>query len=203
LTADQHLSLAYAPSDLRQGFRAASILDDHFKMIAAAGRDPMLTRIKLAWWKEEGIHTPVAGTDVGDALVQLSHHLPEIAELIDAVDELYSEPDSLISAEQCGLAFFNLGLAVASQSLTDAIDQAARGWGLVDFGVRSQSDRALLAAANKFKHVNLGEFTKRIKPLGVLAALARRDAADGRSKMSSPGSPRRMKTALMFALFNR
>lgn len=203
MTADQTLSLAYARPDLRASFRAAYVLDGEFKRMVEASKEPLLTRIKLAWWKEQGLQKPVSETALGDASVQLAAYLPKVVTLIDALELALDNSETPVTAAQRGLALFELCAAIGGRSLTQPAAHAAQGWGLADFAIRTQSADALSLAGQNLAKPSLRDLGGALKPLGVLATLSRRDVECGLDQASPPGSPRRMLTALSFALFNR
>jgi 15-cis-phytoene synthase len=203
MTADQALSLAYARANLRASFRAAYVFDSEFRGMVEASKEPLLTRIKLSWWREQGLKMPVPETAFGDASMQLAAHLPMVVALIDAWDAALDDGETPVTAAQRGLALFELGSAIAGLSLTQSAAQAAKGWGLADFAIRTQSADALCLAGQNLTKASLRDLGGVLKPLGVLAALSRRDVECGLGRVSTPGSPRRMLTALSFALFNR
>ncbi len=199
LTADQALSLAYAQANLHGSIRAAYILDDHFGSIVAASKEPLLTRIKLAWWKEQGLEQPVPGTRAGDATLLLRKCLVEMVTLIEAWDLALDDANA---AQARGAALFSLVAATANCALTPAALEAAKGWGIADQAMQRHCSRSLAQAALHFTGVGLKDLRGPLKPLGVLAALAERDCERGLDRVYAPGSPRRMLIALRFALFN-
>lgn len=203
MTADQALSLAYARANLRASYRAVYVLDGEFRAMVEASKDPLLTRIKLAWWKEQGLQKPVSETALGDASVQLAAYLPKVVALIDAWELALENGETQVTAAQRGFALFELCAAIAGRSLIQSAALAAKGWGLADFAIRTQSADALSLAGQNLAKASLRDLSGALKPLGVLAALSRRDVECGLDHASPPGSPRRMLTALSFALFNR
>ncbi len=200
LTADQLLCLAYARADLRAAFRAAFLLDSEFCAIVSVAREPMVTRIKLAWWREEGLRRAVRGTEIGDAALLLHDYLPCVIALLDAWDAVLDDSASAESARARGVALFAVVAAIAQAELTDAAQDAARGWGLVDHGIRIGSQHMLTEAAANIGKAGLQHLRGPLKPLGVLAVLAQSDCARGLARMHRLGSPRRMAIALRFAL---
>ena len=203
LTADQVLCLAYAGANTRAAYRAAFIIDGQFQAMVDAAHEPLLTRIKLAWWKEQGLSTPVAGTPIGDAYLHLGGFRPQVTALIAAWDQALDGGDAEVeSAAARGAALFGLGAAVAGRDLTPSAERAAKAWGVADFAARAQSPAALALAKDHFTSTDLRDLRGALKPFGVLAALSKRDVECGFDKAPAPGSPRRMLTAFVFALFN-
>lgn len=52
LTPPQRLALRYAPAEWRDELRALLLLDVRLGSVVQRGSEPLLTRIKLAWWRE-------------------------------------------------------------------------------------------------------------------------------------------------------
>ena len=52
LDPDRRLALAYVPAARRPALEALWRLDVNLGAVLAGGRDPMIGRIRLAWWRE-------------------------------------------------------------------------------------------------------------------------------------------------------
>jgi phytoene synthase len=73
------------------------------------------------------------------------------------------------------------------------VEGAGRLWALTDLARRSADPgeaRAALAAASH--HVERAKWPRPLRPLGMLAAVARRDLARGPDRREQPGAPARM-----------
>ena len=205
LDPEIRLALAYVPSARRPALEALWRLDAALGAVLVTGREPMISRIRLAWWREslEKLDREAPPAEpVLDAVAQ--HLLPAgltgagLAEM-EAGWAVLSEPGSL-SAEDLDLYAQRRGgrLFAAAARLLGAGEEevaiAGEAWALVDLARRSSNEaekEAALAAAR----VRGGPATwpAPLRPIGMLAKLARRDAELGRvGRQGSPGRVLRM-----------
>ena len=73
LDPDRRLALAYVPAAARPAVEALWRLDVTLGAVLAAGREPMIGRIRLAWWRE--------------ALEKLDREAPPAEPLLQALAE--------------------------------------------------------------------------------------------------------------------
>jgi phytoene/squalene synthetase len=52
LDADRALALTYAPASVREALRTLWRLDAALGAVLAGGREPLISQIKLAWWRD-------------------------------------------------------------------------------------------------------------------------------------------------------
>jgi phytoene synthase len=75
------------------------------------------------------------------------------------------------------------------------MERAGEGWALTDLARHSNpadAEAALAAAQRLFADADSSRWPARLRPLGMLAVLAARDAAQGLEKLEPPGAPGRM-----------
>jgi phytoene synthase len=200
LDADRWLALAYVPAAARPALDALWRLDVTLGAVVAAGRDPMMGRIRLAWWREalealdrappppEPVLRALAaqvlpGGVTGAALAAMEAGWAELL----AEGPLDGDALERYAAERGGLLFRHSALLLGDSAFP--VEGAGRLWALADLARRSSDRsgaRAALAAAAA--HVESGRWPRRLRPLGMLAALARRDLA----RQERPGAPARM-----------
>lgn len=199
LDPDRILALSYVPARHRPAIEALWRLDAALGGALAGGREPMIGRIKLAWWREalERLDREQAPPEpVLQALA--AHVLPagiegaELAEMEEAWAVLLSgEPLTpadldLYGKKRGGLLFAFCGRILGAEA------SGGEAWALADLARRSanaaDADSAL-AASRGFATCKV---PARARALGMLAALARRDGETGRPRWEPQGSPGRM-----------
>lgn len=204
LDLDRRLALAYVPVAARAAVEALWRLDVTLGAVLAAGRDPLIGRIRLAWWREalERLdREPPPGEPVLRALAEHVVPAPISGAALAAMEQgwaillsdapLGREQLDAYAAARGGLLFRHSGRLLG---LSDpAVDAAGELWALVDLARRSASaadTRSALEAARA--RVDTAPWPARLRPLGMLAALARRDLERGPGAWEAQGSPMRM-----------
>jgi 15-cis-phytoene synthase len=211
LSADQQLCLAYAKSAARTSLTALFAIDQHLERIALGAREPMVARIKLAWWREQGfvrgagdltseLATLATATDLG---------VPFLCRMVEGWDALLArETDQAAGfgpyAGGRGTAFFELAALLMRTKLTS--DQAKIGdaWAFADLAEK-HPDPGLVPileeeAERRFNAIHRAALKELPLPLGILAILARSDATRRAGKRWRAGSPMRIGRAALFAL---
>ena len=190
LDPERRLALAYVPVRHRPAVEALWRLDVALGSVLATGREPMISRIRLAWWREALERLDRAPAPAEPVLQGLAAHvLPagvagaELAAMEEGWLPLTdAEPPD--SAALDGYARRRGGLLFGfSARLLGSGAEAARGgeaWALIDLA-RHSSDpaeaRAAARAARDWKPS--GRWPRSLRPLGMLATLAARDADRG------------------------
>ena len=212
LDRDRILALSYVPVARRPAVSALWRLDVALGNVLAGGREPMISQIKLAWWREAlarlDREKPPAepGLQAAAALLGSGLSGEDLAAMEDgwaallAPDLLGAEELSRYAAARGGLLFRYTALLLGG-SPSEAVERAGEAWALVDLARHSagQADAdAAIAAAR-----SLGDrmrWPSRLRPLGMLAMLAARDAEEGRPRWEEQGAPRRMARMLRHRL---
>jgi 15-cis-phytoene synthase len=213
LDPDRVLALSYIPARRRAAVEALWRLDAALGSVLAAGREPMISRIKLAWWREAlerldrerapaepvlqalALHVLPAGV-VGTALSEM---VEGWAVLLSA--EALTPQDLQLYAEARGARFFRHSAQLLGSEVPPG---AGERWALVDLARHSGNAvdaEAALAAARALPPD--GRWPATLRPLGMLAALARRDIEPGRQGWEAQGSPGRMLRMLRHRLTGR
>jgi len=214
LDPERRLALAYVPVARRAALETLWRLDVTLGSVLTAGREPMISRIRLAWWR--------------DSLEKLDSMPPLAEPMLEAVarDLL---PTGLSGTELAAMEEGWAALLVPEPPAADELDlyakarggrlfalsarllglndqHAATGgevWALVDLARHSGSETeasAALAAASA--RTLPGRWPKRLRPLGMLALLAKRDAGRG-LPLAPQGSPARLLAMLRHRLTGR
>jgi phytoene synthase len=206
LDADRRLALTYVPARRRAAVEALWRLDVALASVVATGREPLISQIRLTWWREalETLDRESAPAEpVLQALKQ--HVLPlraggaELAEMETGWSVLLS-PGQL-SAEQLGsyaAARGGLLFRLSARLLggeAEGVDAGGEAWALIDLARNSanqiDSDAARAAALIRAR-ASRGRWPTSLRPLGMLAMLAARDAQRVDPAWEVHGSPGRM-----------
>lgn len=213
LDPDRTLALAYVPASQRSAVEALWRLDVALAGVLATGREPMIGRIRLAWWRESLEKLDRAPPPAEPVLEAVARRvLPlgvtgaEVAEMEQGWAQIL--PSEPVTADSLDAYAANRGgrLFRYSARLLGGPEEAAgkggEAWALVDLarhsGNREEAQQAL-AAARRLPVVP--NWPTPLRPLGMLAMLARRDAA--REAWEPQGSPGRMMRMLRHRLTGR
>ena len=211
---ERQLALAYVPAARRAAMEALWRLDVAMGSVLATGSDPMISRIRLAWWREalEKLdHTRPPAEPVLEAVAE--HVLPagvsgaELAAMEEGWEALLSPAplgsDALdLHARARGANLFEYSARLLGNGKSDMAG-AGEIWALVDLARRVGSEEEMVAAlaAARAKAVPTG-WPASLRPIGMLAMLARRDAERG-LPLPRQGSPGRVARMLSHRLTGR
>lgn len=216
LNADQKLALSYVPQTRRAALAALWQLDAALGAVLAGGRDPMIRQIKLAWWRESLQRLDQADPPAEPLLKVLAGQvLPmgisgtELALMEEGWAWLLT-PETLDDVELNAYAagrggrLFLLSARLLGGKSVDNLDRMGEAWALVDLARRSRHPddiEVALAAARRrdaIEYVPSG-----LRPLSMLAVMARRDAQPDRPRWERHGGPGRMWCMLCHRLTGR
>ncbi|QPQ55736.1 squalene/phytoene synthase family protein [Allosphingosinicella flava] len=214
LDPDRTLALAYVPARHREAVRALWTLDAALGAALTTGREPAIRQIKLAWWREALERLDTAPAPAEPVLQALETHvLPRgvaggaLAGLEEGwrmllAGNLDGAALDIYAAERGGLLFRLTAQLLAASS---PAPNWGEGWALADLA-RNASDpgernAALIAAWERLRDKGTS-MPRAIRPLTMLAKLARRDASCG-LPFEPQGAPRRMAAMLAHRLTGR
>lgn len=201
LDPDRVLALSYVTAARRPALEALWRLDAALGAVLAGGREPMISRIKLAWWRE--------------ALEKLDRERPPAEPVLQAIAS-YVLPKGVSGAELAGMTE-SWEVLLSSEPLTEeelSLYAKSRGallflysarllggepragagerWALVDLARHSNEVDAQAALAVARAQPSYERWPPPLRPLGMLAALAMRDSDPARPHWEPQGAPRRM-----------
>ena len=203
LDPERRLALAYIPAGRRASIETLWRLDATLGSVLATGREPMISRIRLAWWRE--------------SLEQLDSSPPPAEPMLEAAARLLL-PAGICGAELAGLEEGWAALLTPEAPGPDELDlyaearggrlfrltarllgggdagvaSAGESWALVDLARHSGSEAEAQAGVEASRtRIVPNSWPKPLRPLGMLAALARRDAERG-LPLEAQGSPARL-----------
>ena len=183
------LALSYAPARSRSLFLGFFALDSRFATIIRQGKEPILAQMRLAWWRETLEKKPDArpwGEPLLEVLADWRGEEQALAELAEGWEILLAEPPL---SEQQILRFGQArGSAVAALARLSGepahVEPAARAgllWAMADLagGVTEPAEKEIaLSIARRVAEQPAG-LPRALRPLAVLAGLARRSVARG------------------------
>ncbi|HEX8238697.1 MAG TPA: squalene/phytoene synthase family protein [Allosphingosinicella sp.] len=204
LDPDRTLALTYVPAKRRAAVGALWRLDGALGAALAGGREPMISRIKLAWWREALEKLDREPAPAEPVLREVADHVrpngvagAEVARMEEGWAVL-SSPEPLTPAELATYARARGGLlfrytAVLLGDGGGEVEQAGEAWALVDLArhcaTAADADIALAAARERALPPR---WPSRLRPLGMLARLAERDSDPARPPWEARGAPARM-----------
>lgn len=213
LDPDRTLALSYVPAAKRPAISALWALDSALGKVLAGGREPMISRIKLAWWRDSLEQLDGGGRPPAEPLLQAlaEHVLPagvkgaELAEMEEGwavllSDSPLTDEDLALYAEKRGALLFRLSARALGAEPRGGDAAGGQAWALVDLARHSgnalDADSAIAAAR---RHVP-ARLLPALRPLGMLDALAQRDCDPRRPRWEGQGSPGRMWRMLRYRL---
>ncbi|SDD12642.1 phytoene synthase [Sphingomonas sp. YR710] len=217
---ERQLALAYARGDVRPAIESLWLLDERMGAIVAAAREPMIGQMRLIWWRDA-----LMALDDSDATIPAEPLLARLADLcashdvsgadLARLEEGWSvllegeSPDdaAIMTHGRCrGAPLFTMSAAILGAT-GDGVEAAGEAWALTDLGhrLRSAPGRFLARAdaAKRLSGLGIGRWPRALRPLGILAVLARRDAELPVEQQRRQGSPARILRAMAFGVIGR
>lgn len=203
MNADVALALASVPEPARPAVQALWALDESLGRVLATGREPMISRIRLAWWREalerldrepppkepvlEGLARDVLPRGITGS--QLAEMEPGWA-LLPGDQPITREDLDAYAKARGGVLFNSFARLLGSQ---DDVAPAGEVWVLVDLARHSTEASDVEAALQAARERPLKRrWPKTLRPIGMLAMMAGRDLKRGPARWEEPGSPPRM-----------
>ncbi len=203
---ERMLALYYAPQRHRAPVGLLWRLDDTVGRIAVTAREPALAAIRLAWWRDalaaldrasppaEPLLRAIAATLLPAGLA--GHALAGLAQGWAALLDGEIDRDALaLHAVERGARLFALAARLLGGDRDGMAAQAGEGWALVDLARRLPDRRAAALALGEARlrfEPSGARWPAALRPLGMLARLAREDARRPLDKLPRQGSPRRL-----------
>ncbi|MBB5687265.1 squalene/phytoene synthase family protein [Sphingobium boeckii] len=202
------LALAYVPASKRSAMAAMWALDAQFAGIVRSTTEPLIGEMRLTWWHDAVTALGTGGAPDEPLLQRLSavlggtsadfEALAGMADGWSAVLEPLPLDDLTLrhfAAGRGGALFRQLGVLLDDRPF-EALTTAGEGWALVDFAFRCSNretaERAVAMAWSELESSLAHRWPKPLRPLGMLAALALRDARGGLDTPRRQGAPARL-----------
>lgn len=204
LDPDRNIALSYVPAARRPGVAALWHLDAALGGVVSGGRDPMIGRIKLAWWRESLAKLDSDPAPPEPVLVAASEHLlnngitgAQLAGMEEGWAVLLeqvalSHEDLALYARARGGGLFGLTARLLGVEPETGHLRAGACWALTDLARHSgEPDRGSALAAAR-ERLWEGSWPSPLRPLGMLAVVAARDLALKPTFPEPPGAPARL-----------
>jgi 15-cis-phytoene synthase len=207
LDPDRTLALTYVPAERRPALAALWRLDAALGAVLAGGREPLISQIKLAWWRDSLATLDLAPPPGEPVLQEVARHIlprgikgSQLARMEEgwsillATDALTASDLDNYSGSRGALLFRHSSQLLGIQ-VNARVKRAGEGWALADLARHSNeidAKAALEAARERLCDVAEQRWPKSLRPLGMLAMLARRDVGRGLENREPQGSPARM-----------
>ncbi len=218
LDPDRTLALSYVSAARRPALAALWRLDVALGAALQGGREPLISQIKLAWWRDSLARLDTEKAPAEPVLQDVAAFvLPNLVsgEQLARMEEGWSVllgQDPLGAAELeayavgRGARLFRYSASLLGYPMGEVATCAGEGWALADLARNSNpvdGRAALAAAAARLADIAAQRWPAPLRPLGMLAVLARRDARRGLEALERPGAPARMARMLRHRLTGR
>lgn len=212
---ERMLMLSYVPADRRAAVAALWTLDHRLGMVLSTTTEPAIGAIRLSWWRDAlqqlDRNSPPAEPLLRDVADKLLPHmsgatLAPLAEGWGAVIDDAQDEEALAHHGRARGAILFKAAATVLGNDTEAVEAMGAGWALVDLahGMRDPALRsAALTVAGRALDAWDGQVPYKLRPLGMLAMLARIDVAAGPHAERRPGAPGRMARMMRYRIFGR
>ena len=218
LDPDRTLALTYVPAERRPALAALWRLDAALGAVLAGGREPLISQIKLAWWRDSLARLDQTPPPAEPVLQEVAKHvLPrgikgsQLARMEEGwsillAGEALTASDLDNYSGSRGALLFRHSSQLLGIQMNARVKRAGEGWALADLARHSNAidaKAALDAAGDRLSDVAAQRWPKSLRPLGMLAMLARRDVDRGRENTEAQGTPGRMMRMLRHRLTGR
>ncbi|HZG08409.1 MAG TPA: squalene/phytoene synthase family protein [Allosphingosinicella sp.] len=205
LDRDRFLALSYVRSSVRPALEALWRLDAALGAVLTSGREPLISQIKLAWWRDALEALDTGSTPFEPALQAVAAHLlprrisgselapmPEGWTLLLTPDPMSADELSTYGARR-GAVLFKASAKLLAGEEHSQLAAAGEAWALIDLARHSGSEADAQAALEAARaRLSPHRWPRRLRPLGMLAVLAARDAEPARPRWEEQGAPGRM-----------
>ena len=189
LPLDRRLALAYAPAAVRADHLAVFLLDLRLSRLVAQQREPMLTQMRLAWWRDR-LREEASGFHHDEPVLALlagwGAQRADLVALVDGWEALLADPplpDFAVRnfAQGRAQAFSALAIRAALPQQGEEAARAGFNWALADLAAHLSDPEELaqvraIATERDWRRPRL---EKRLRPLAVLHGLAARQKGAG------------------------
>jgi 15-cis-phytoene synthase len=218
LDPDRTLALTYVPAERRPALAALWRLDAALGAALAGGREPLISQIKLAWWRDSLAKLDQAPPPAEPVLQEVARHIlprgikgSQLARMEEGWaillgSEALSASDLDNYSGSRGALLFRHSSQLLGIQMNARVKRAGEGWALADLARHSNevdARAALEAARERLSDVAEQRWPKSLRPLGMLAMLARRDVERGLGSAEPQGTPGRMIRMLRHRLTGR
>ncbi len=203
MNPEVQLAISSASEPARAALHALWSLDEALGRVLATGREPMVSRIRLAWWREalerldrepppkepvlQGVasHLIAAGLKGADLAVMEEGWLAILGD-----QPIEQEALELYAGRRGGLLFTSVARLLGRDS--PEVAPAGEAWALVDLARHSTEAHDIEVALAAARRRRLPpRWPRALRPLGMLAVLADRDRRRPPGQLEPLGTPPR------------
>jgi 15-cis-phytoene synthase len=212
MNPDVAVALGSAPEPQRTALQALWALDAALGKVLATGREPMIGRIRLAWWREALERLDREPPPKEPVLEGVARHLlpagitgAELALMEGAwsailTQEPVTQEELASYVEKRGALMFGIAARLLGAEAPSAA-AAGETWALVDLARHSSEPHDVEAALTAARARALPRhWPKPLRPLGMIAVLTARDLKRGAGAWEEPGIPPRLARMLRLKL---
>ncbi len=218
LDADRALALTYVPTSARPAVDALWRLDVALGAVLGGGCEPLISQIKLTWWRDALEKLDLEKAPAEPVLEAIARNvLPAgvSGSALSGMEEGWTvllSPDPLTASDLAsysaarGGLLFRYSAAILAGGLSPEMERAGEGWALVDLARHSNAEDAAASVGLAGERLAASAgilWPSALRPLGMLAALARRDVERGTERFEEHGAPGRMLRMLRHRLTGR
>jgi len=210
LSPPVRLALAYAPARSREAMAAVFALDARLGKLGAKASEPVITQIKLAWWRDQfggPVESWARGEPVLERLAGCGVPGEKLIGLVDGWEILLiaANLDAEVAqgfAQGRASACAAVTLAVGEGDRTEAAMEIGRLWALAELAPHLSQEDANLAASPSMapRSGAPAALPRALRPLAVLDALARRSLQRRAPMLDGPGA---LALAMRVGIFGR
>jgi len=189
LPPDRRLALAYAPAATRADCLAVFSLDLRLSRLLAQQREPMLTQMRLAWWRDR-LSEEATGFHHDEPVLALlapwGAQRAQLTALVDSWEALLAEPplaDFAVRnfAQGRAAAFTALAERAGAAGQAEEAARAGFNWALADLAahISDPEELAVVKALIQTRDWSRPRIGKHLRPLALLHGLAARQRGNG------------------------
>jgi phytoene synthase len=206
LHPEQVIAVAYAPRLARESLGTLFAIDERLGEIVGRAREPMIGLMRLTWWRD-ALAALDRGPPPGEPLLHAAAALrpdrisgTELSLLAEGWEVVLDDPDMTPDsvshhAAMRGASLFRLAGRVLGGG-GDRLEAAGEGWALADLARRlpepAHAAMLLEQAGERLERALVGGWPRSLRPLGMLAVLAREDSRRGHEALRPPASRGRL-----------
>jgi phytoene synthase len=214
---ERQLAVGHAPRLAQESLATLFAIDERLGSIVARTREATIGLMRLVWWRDALTALDHAAPPAEPLLAAAAALRPdgvagaEIAAMVEGWEALIDDPEldeqtlALHAGERGGRLFVLAGRVIGVEAAR--LHEAGQGWALANLARHvsdpAQADRILETARPILEKAIPGRWPHALRPLGMLAVLAREDARRGAAALRPPASRGRLLRVMLHQTFGR
>jgi 15-cis-phytoene synthase len=178
LAAPRMLALAYASAEVRDAFRWLLLFDQRLQEVVERTREPLITQMRLAWWRDM-LAKPAGARATGE---------PLLAALADAEHGGVAIADAaLLLVQATEAAVVQNPPGSSAQLRLAAIIRAYSAWSNLDEHDRKFSEKLALLSSEGSGGA-MTSSSRRLRPISILVLASQLDCGASKAGPFGPGA---------------